>query len=165
MAGQRVTSEGEIKAYRRRARALGLRMTPQRLQIFEALMSMKGHPSAEEVLAAVRPRVPSISFDTVYRTLALLERHGAISKVQYVDDRARYETQARRHCHLICTRCRRIEDFFWPEMERVEVPQETARWGKIENRYLELRGVCQDCLAAEARQQAAENTREEGVTP
>jgi Fur family peroxide stress response transcriptional regulator len=152
MARQHFSTEDDIKAYRRIAKKLGLRLTPQRLQIFDTLMSMKGHPSAEDVLAAVKPKVPSISFDTVYRTLALFERHGVITKVQYVDDKTRYDSERRRHCHLICTRCRRIEDFWWPEIERLQVPDETARWGEIEHRYLELRGICRDCLAKDARQ-------------
>ena len=150
MARQRMPTEDEIKAYRRRSKELGLRLTHQRLQIFNALMSTRGHQSAEDVFAAVKPKIPSISFDTVYRTLALLERHGVITKVQYVDDKTRYDSETRRHCHLICTRCRRIEDFRWPEIEQVQVPDRTARWGRIEKKYVELRGVCQDCLAREA---------------
>ncbi len=142
MPRKRVSTQDDIKGYRRIARKLGLRLTP---------MSMKGHPSAEDVFDAVKPKVPSMSFDTVYRTLALLEHHGAISRVQYADDKARYESEMRRHCHLICTRCRRIEDFCWPEIEQLQVPDETARWGKIERRYMELRGVCRDCLAKDAR--------------
>jgi Fur family peroxide stress response transcriptional regulator len=155
MARRHVSTEDEIKAYRRISKDLGLKLTHQRLQIFEALMSMKDHPSAEDVLAVVKPKIPSISFDTVYRTLALFERHGLIAKVQYIDDKTRYDSEKRRHCHLICTRCRRIEDFFWPEIDQLRVPDETARWGEIENKYLELRGVCQDCLANDARQQVA----------
>lgn len=152
MAQRRVSTEDEIKAYRRISKALGLKLTHQRLQIFNALRSMKNHPSAEDVLAAVKPKIPTISFDTVYRTLALFERHGVIAKVQYVDDKTRYDSETRPHCHLICTRCRRIEDFFWPDIEQLQVPDETARWGKIENRYLELRGICKDCLAKDAEE-------------
>jgi len=151
MAWQDPSTADEIKAYRRVSRQLGLRLTHQRLQIFDALRSMKGHPSAEDVYGAVKPRVPSISFDTVYRTLALFERHGVISKVQYVDDKTRYDSETRRHCHLVCTRCRKIEDFWWPEIERLQVPDGTRRWGKVENRYLELRGICQDCLPKDGR--------------
>ncbi len=152
MPRQRVSNEDDIKAYRLLAKKLGLKMTPQRLQIFDALMSMKGHPSAEDVFEAVRPKVPSMSLDTVYRTLALLEHHGAISRVQHADDKARYDSETRRHCHLVCTRCRAIEDFYWPEIEELQAPDETAQWGKIERRYLELRGICRDCLAKDARQ-------------
>ena len=115
-------------------------------------MSTNGHPSAEDVLAVVKPKIPSVSLDTVYRTLALFERHGVTAKVQYVDDKTRYDSETRRHCHLVCTRCRRIEDFFWPEIEQLQVPDETARWGKIKNKYVELRGICQDCLAKDAQE-------------
>jgi len=129
-----------------------LKLTHQRFEIFNTLMSMNGHPSAEDVLAVVKPKIPSVSLDTVYRTLALFERHGVTAKVQYVDDKTRYDSETRRHCHLVCTRCRRIEDFFWPEIEQLQVPDETARWGKIKNKYVELRGICQDCLAKDAQE-------------
>lgn len=152
MTQRYVSTEAESKAYRRIFKKLGLKLTHQRFQIFSALMSMNGHPSAEDVLAVVKPKIPTISFDTVYRTLALFERHGLIAKVQYVDDKTRYDSETRPHCHLICTRCRRIEDFFWPDIEQLQIPDETARWGKIENRYVELRGICKDCLAKDAQE-------------
>jgi len=151
MVQEHFPTEDEITAYRRISKELGLKLTHQRLQIFNALMSMKGHPSAEGVFAVVKSKIPSISFDTVYRTLALFERHGVITKVQSIDDKTRYDSETRRHCHLICTRCRTIEDFWWPEIEQLRVPDETARWGKIERKYSELRGICQDCLAKDAQ--------------
>ena len=130
----------------------GLKLTHQRFEILDTLISMNGHPSAEDVLAVVKTKIPGISLDTVYRTLALFERHGVIAKVQYVDDKTRYDSETRRHCHLTCTRCRRIEDFFRPEIEQLQVPDETARWRKIENKHLELRGICQDCMAKDAQE-------------
>ncbi len=85
MAQPYVSPEDEIEAYRRISKELGLKLTYRWLQIFKALMSTKSHPSAEDVAVVFKPEVPSISSDTVYRTLALFERHGMITKVQYVD--------------------------------------------------------------------------------
>ncbi len=151
MTQEHVPNEDDIAGYRRISKELGLKLTHQRLQIFNVLTTMKGHPSADDVFAVVKSKIPSISFDTVYRTLALFERHGVITRVQSMDDKTRYDTDTRRHCHLICTRCRKIEDFWWPEIEQLQVPEETARWGKIEGKHLELRGICEDCLAKDAR--------------
>jgi Fur family peroxide stress response transcriptional regulator len=139
-------NEAKLRAFQELSRQIGLKLTHQRLVIFNVLSSMLDHPSAEDVFEEVKKRIPTIAFDTVYRTLALFERHGLISKVNYLDSRTRYDSVAERHCHLICTRCRKIEDFTWPEVDQLQIPKETRLWGSIKNKYVELRGLCQDCL-------------------
>ena len=144
-------NEAKHRAFREFSRQIGLKLTHQRLVIFNVLSSMLNHPSAEDVFEEVKNRIPTIAFDTVYRTLALFERHGLISKVNYLDSRTRYDSVAERHCHLICTRCRKIEDFTWPEVDQLQIPEETKLWGSIKNKYIELRGLCQDCLTKDVK--------------
>jgi Fur family peroxide stress response transcriptional regulator len=144
-------NEERLRAFRELSRQNGLKLTHQRLEIFKVLLSMLDHPSAEDIFEEVKKRIPTIAFDTVYRTLSLFERHGLISKVNYLDGRTRYDSVAERHCHLICTRCRKIEDFGWPEVDRLQIPNEVRRWGSIESRHLELRGLCQDCLTKDIK--------------
>ena len=144
-------NEARLLAFQELSRKVGLKLTHQRLEIFNVLLSMSDHPSAEDVYEEVKKRIPPIAFDTVYRTLSLFERHGLISKVSYLGGRTRYDSGTERHCHLICTRCRKIEDFFWPEVDQLQLPKETRRWGKIENKYIELRGLCQDCLTKDMK--------------
>jgi Fur family peroxide stress response transcriptional regulator len=139
-------NEAKLRAFRELSRQIGLKLTHQRLVIFNVLSSMLNHPSAEDVFEKVKKKIPTIAFDTVYRTLALFERHGLISKVNYLDSRTRYDSVAERHCHLICTRCRKIEDFYWAEIDQLQIPKETKPWGSIKNKYVELRGLCRDCL-------------------
>ena len=139
-------NEARLRVFRELSRQNGLKLTHQRLEIFNVLSSMRDHPSAEDIFDEVKKRIPTIAFDTVYRTLSLFERHGLISKVNNLDGRTRYDSVTEHHCHLICTRCRKIEDFYWPEIDQFQLPKETKRWGSIENKYLELRGLCQDCL-------------------
>jgi Fur family peroxide stress response transcriptional regulator len=138
-------SEARLRAFRKLCRRNGLKLTHQRLEIFHVLSSLSHHPSAEDVYEEVKKRIPTIAFDTVYRTLSLFESHGLISKVNYLDSRTRYDAVAERHCHLICTKCQKIEDFYWPEAEHLQIPREAQRWGRIENKYVELRGLCQEC--------------------
>ena len=138
----------KIEVFKNISKNLGLKITHQRLEIFKILVSMEYHPSAEEVYEVVRGTIPSISFDTVYRTLALFESHGVIAKVQYLDDRTRYDSNMEPHCHLVCKKCRNIQDFYWPDLDQLNSPEETKRWGEIDNKYLELRGICRKCLAS-----------------
>ena len=59
----------------------GLKLTHQRLEILYILMSDVDHPSAEEIYERTKPEIPTISFDTVYRTLALFERYMRIEEL------------------------------------------------------------------------------------
>ncbi len=125
---------------------IGLRATPQRLEIYEILNEIDGHPASEDIYERVRKRFPSISFDTVYRTLSQFEKHGLIKKVHHLADKTRYDTNMMHHHHFVCVRCKKIIDFTWEELDRVPMPEGVSQWGSVKDRYVELRGVCRDCL-------------------
>ena len=72
-------------------RAAGMKVTPQRVAIFRALASTRTHPSAEAVCERVRRGMPSVSLDTVYRTLATLAEQGLILKLLQSDGTARFD--------------------------------------------------------------------------
>jgi len=55
-----------------------MKVTHQRTEIFRELAAGTEHPDAETVYQRVCKRVPSISRDTVYRTLSTLETKGLI---------------------------------------------------------------------------------------
>jgi len=148
-------NESKLRAFRELSRQIGLKLTHQRLEIFNVLSAMLDHPSAEDVFNEVKKRIPTIAFDTVYRTLSLFEHHGLISKVNYLDGRTRYDSVTEHHCHLICTRCRKIEDFDWPDLDQLPIPREATHWGRIDNKYLELRGLCQECLTKDVKPQVS----------
>ena len=74
-----------------------------------------------------------------------------ISRVHHLDDRTRYDTKLEPHHHLVCVKCKTIQDFYWPTLDGVEVPEETKEWGRIQDRYVELRGVCGECLKGEKK--------------
>lgn len=135
--------------YRDIFKKMGLKATPQRLEIYNILQSIKGHPAAEDIYEQIRQRFPSISFDTVYRTLSLFERHGMIKKVDHLADKTRYDTNLVHHYHYVCVRCKKIIDFTWKAVDYVPLPEEVKKWGKVEDRYMELRGICNDCLKKE----------------
>ena len=61
---------------------LNLRMTRQRKVILEELCKVDTHPSADEVYALVRKRLPRISLGTVYRNLEILAESGDIQKTR-----------------------------------------------------------------------------------
>lgn len=139
-------STDKLQAFREICRESGLKLTHQRLEIFRILTNAEDHPSAEDVYERVKPKIPPISFDTVYRTLQLFERYGVIARVNHLTDRTRYDSNLTVHHHLVCTQCKNIRDFYWPALDEMDAPDETEGWGAIEGKYLELRGICRECL-------------------
>ena len=47
---------------------------------------------------------------------------------------------------MICTECKGIQDFYRPDLDAIEAPEETQGWGIVEGRHFELRGMCQKRL-------------------
>ena len=149
MTETKVAKNDTIQSFQKICRDKGLKLTHQRLEIYSILASMDIHPSAEDVFEQAKQAMPTISFDTVYRTLALFERHDVISRVHCLDDRTRYDPTMEPHYHFICKKCRRIQDFYWPDLDKLQIPSDAANCGTVDGKYLELRGICQDCLSSE----------------
>lgn len=78
----------------------GLRLTHQRLEIYRELVAACDHPSAETLHQRLRKRIPTLSLDTVYRTLATLAEQGLINRVETLESQAHFEATSRRHHHL-----------------------------------------------------------------
>ena len=136
----------DLEAVKNLFRKEGVKVTHQRLEIYREMMKAEDHPSAEEIYRRVRPRLPTVSLDTVYRTLDMFENLGIISRVEVLDDRARFDPDREPHHHLVCTVCKRIMDFSWPEVDSLKPPIPTEKWGRVVSSHLELRGICRDCL-------------------
>ena len=135
-----------MEAFAETCRERGLRVTPQRMEIFRELASTDEHPDAETVHRRIRERMPTVALDTVYRTLNRLEEEGLISRVQALSERVRFDANMERHHHFICLACGLIRDFTSEELDAYEAPAEVRGWGEIRSRHMEVRGVCRDCL-------------------
>lgn len=128
-------------------RQADLKVTHQRLEIYRELAKAKDHPSAEMLYKRIIKRLPTISLDTVYRTLATMEKHGLITRVQTVESQARFEAEMVRHHHAVCSRCGSITDFTWDAFDEADIPTKLKGWGKVLKRNATLEGVCNACSA------------------
>jgi Fur family transcriptional regulator, peroxide stress response regulator len=88
----------------------GLRATPQRRAIIEAVRTAGGHVTAESVFDRVRTELPTISLKTVYETLHSLVGAGEMRELVTGVGPTRFDTTVRPHQHAICLDCNRIED-------------------------------------------------------
>src|SRR5437588_9568495 len=138
-----------------RCRGQGVKLTPQRLAIFEYLARRPGHPTAEEVYRDVLARYPTLSFATVYNTLELLAEMGEVRKVIVDELRRRYDVNAEPHQHAVCRPCRRIVDVCEDEIGGGELLLQAlgqvdlrARDFIVEGASVEFAGLCGDCARA-----------------
>lgn len=90
----------------------GLKVTPQRIAIFEAIIKLNNHPSAENIIEYIRKNHPNISVATVYKVLDALVENGLIKKVKTDREIMRYDAVMEKHHHLYCAETDRIEDYF-----------------------------------------------------
>ena len=139
----------QLKEICRRA---GVRLTHQRLEIFGELAQSADHPHAETVCKAVRKRLPTVSLDTVYRTLWLLRDLGLITALGPPWGRARFDANMRQHHHFVCTRCGATRDFYSHEFDELKAPDEVKAIGNVKATHVELRGLCMRCSRHKQRE-------------
>lgn len=89
----------------------GLKITPQRIAIFEAVLQLNNHPTAENIIDYIRENHPNISVATVYKVLDTLTEHRLLKKVKTERDIMRYDAIVENHHHLYCTDTDKIADY------------------------------------------------------
>jgi Fur family peroxide stress response transcriptional regulator len=139
-----------MDAFAHACRKAGVRVTHQRTEVFRELASTTAHPSAEAVFEGVRNRIPAISRDTVYRTLAFLEEIGLVHRVDSLPGAVRYDANTDAHHHFVCTVCGAIKDFENHDLDAFTPPAEIKRWGTVERIQVQLRGRCSKCGSTKA---------------
>ncbi|MCL1942910.1 MAG: transcriptional repressor [Candidatus Azobacteroides sp.] len=77
----------------------GIKITPQRIAVYQALMRLK-HPGVEEVVEEVHKTFLTITVSTVYNVLEFLCEKNIIAKVRTSSGRMRYENHCQPHHHI-----------------------------------------------------------------
>lgn len=90
-------------------RKAGLRVTPQRRAVMQALIGDRSHPLAEVVAVRVKRQMPEVSLSTVYKTLHELADHGLVLKLD-LPGGMRFDPNEQRHPHLVCMTCGAVVD-------------------------------------------------------
>ena len=89
----------------------GLKITPQRLAILEAVYMLDNHPTADQIIEYIRKAHPGIATGTVYKVLDALVNVGLVMRVKTDKDAMRYDGITENHHHLYCAETERIEDY------------------------------------------------------
>ncbi len=121
------------------------RTTKQRLVILEEIRKVSSHPTADEVHALVRKKLPKISLGTIYRNLELMAGQNQILRLDGTGNQRRYDGNTDDHFHLRCVQCGQVKDLL------IDYPQEMEKKVALETDYellscrLEFVGLCPRC--------------------
>lgn len=124
----------------------GLRRTPQRLEVISELARATDHPDAEELFQRVRVRMPTISLDTVYRTVAVLVERGLVEAIS-TPHATRFDPDRSPHHHFVCVRCGRFLDV-GPQAVTLDVSRAVPGVAEVSGVRVELRGLCLVCAGS-----------------
>lgn len=122
----------------------GLKITPQRVVILEAIYILNNHPTAENIIEYIRESHPNIATGTVYKVLETLVENGLIKKVTTDKDIMRYDGIIENHHHLYCSECNLIEDYNDEELDKLlhnHFKNKNIKGFKIEDIVLQIRGT------------------------
>jgi Fur family ferric uptake transcriptional regulator len=123
----------------------GMRLTPQRRLIADAIHDAAAHLTAEDIIAYVQDRMPGVNKSTIYRTLELLEEAGCVFKSESGDHFIYHHAEEGHHHHLVCRQCGKTiacaENLFAPVEHRL-----TEKYGfRVSFRHVVVSGLCRDC--------------------
>jgi len=124
-----------------------LRLTAERLAVFEEIFSQHGHIDAEDLLSALLGTGVDISRATVYRNLDLLVDAGLVTKHRLGRNHYLYEHvhSGQSHDHLVCTSCGRVVEFVSPGIVALQSEICRAHGFAPEHHSLEISGLCRVC--------------------
>jgi len=157
---EKIKVERRLEQFKAVAREAGVKLTHQRLEIFREVASSLKHPDAETVFRAVQPRMPTVSLDTVYRTLWMLTNLGLITTLGPRRESVRFDANLEHHHHYICVRCGLTQDFESAELKTLRIPDAVKGFGSVVATHVEVQGICDRCAKKESGKTARKNPKQ-----
>ncbi len=127
-------------------RDAGLVPTIQRLAVLDCLSKSKQHPTADQVLAIVGQKFPSISRATVYNALDALTKAGMVLRLSVDTTVARYDADLDPHAHFRCRVCQKVYDIEMKDGKPIDVNTDGHL---VESIRTYAYGVCASCREKE----------------
>jgi Fe2+ or Zn2+ uptake regulation protein len=125
-------------------RQKGLKITPQRRLVFQALTGDDNHPTADDIYQRVVSTLPDVSRTTVYSTLGELVAQGELVTIHLDEGKTRYDTNTASHHHLICLSCHTLIDIH-QDFDGLDLWSQEARGYHVVRQQVTFYGYCPDC--------------------
>ena len=115
---------------------------------------MEGHPTVDDVFAALEPEIPGLSKTTVYNTVKLFIQSGLLERINIHEHEMRYDLILRDHGHFKCLRCGEISNF---DIDIQHYPISGLGQYQIKERDVLFKGICPKCQAEQVSMKGESN--------
>ncbi|MCI5679252.1 MAG: transcriptional repressor [Bacteroidales bacterium] len=126
-------------------REKGLKVTPQRIAVYNMLCNSHEHPNAEMIYKTLEPTNPTMSLATVYKTLDFFKQLGLVKELNVGEPSSRYDAVVQCHPHTVCKVCGQVEDLRIEALTEVTKKLVPDLDFDIECEQLILYGTCREC--------------------
>ncbi|MDR1554153.1 MAG: transcriptional repressor [Prevotellaceae bacterium] len=126
-----------------RLREFNIKPSLQRIAVMNYLLENYTHPTADTIFNSLYQYIPTLSKTTVYNTLKLLVKHGAIIEITIDDKNVRYDADIRQHAHFKCKSCSCLYDIPIKKSKLMMI----KKTGNLEitESHLYYKGYCEKC--------------------
>ena len=142
-------NEKKLEHFKETCKKHKIKLTPQRLVIYEELINTNEHPSTDMLYQKIRKTFPTISFDTVNRTLLTFNEIGLASIVAGTGNPKRFDGDTGPHHHFQCIRCKKVFDVYYEPYNAIQIPEELKKHFHILRASVHLEGICEQCMEEE----------------
>jgi len=127
----------------------GLRVSRGRDVIFDQVMNLHGHFTAEELAKECLQKKLKVSRPTVFRVLHDLLEAGIIRETAFGDKHRHFEHvyDEKPHHHAQCVRCHKFIEFPDRKEDEVYHPYLEKRGFKILGHEMHFYGICKECYS------------------
>lgn len=125
----------------------GLRMTPQRQLVLDAVREL-GHATPEQICTRVQRLAPAVNITTVYRTLDLMEKIGLVRHTHLGHGAPSYSEREHEHVHLVCHGCGAVVETGPELLDRLAERLRDSSGFELDVTHVALSGRCAECAGA-----------------
>ena len=140
-----ISQQEQLERFKQICKNQKIKLTPQRIVIYKELIDNDAHPSTDMLYQRVRQIFPTISFDTVHRTLLTFHNIGVAEIVEGSGNPRRFDGNLTKHHHFQCIQCKKILDIYHEAYNHLPVPALVQDLGLITRQTVWFEGVCRKC--------------------
>lgn len=126
-------------------REKNIKVTPQRIAVYNMLMNTQEHPDVETIHKSLEVTNPTISLATIYKTVDYFKSLGLVQELNVGQGRSRYDAFVEPHPHTVCLCCGKVEDLIFDEPLNIS-DKVTEKSGFIPDfEQVVFYGRCKEC--------------------
>ena len=128
------------------SREKGLKLTPQRMAIFNILAVTDRHLTVDDIYKKASVEFPMLSPATVYRNMEQLVEAGLLTHLDLGGPSMWHDTNLEEHHHFVCDKCGKVTDIYLKGFDYEIDPEKSSLDNvRVDSQRLYLHGVCEGC--------------------